>query len=47
MHEIRTIAMGDPGVCFLSVMRAGYVKTAERIDVLFEMQTPGIQETLY
>jgi len=35
----QTIAIGDLGVC-QSVTRAGCAKTAERIDVLFWVETP-------
>jgi len=35
---MQTIAIDDPSVC-QSVTRAGCVKTAERIAVLFEVQT--------
>jgi len=36
---MRTIAIDDPGVC-QSVTRAKCAKTAERIDVLFGVETP-------
>jgi len=38
MHEVRTTTIDDPGVC-LSVTRVGCAKTAEQIDVLFEVET--------
>jgi len=46
MHEMMTIASDDPGVsqfvsrCF---MRLRCAKTAERIEVLFEVETLGTQ----
>jgi len=40
MNDMKTIAINDPGVC-LSVTRAGCTKEAKRIDVLFEVETPG------
>jgi len=43
-HQMCTIAINDTGVCLSvcqSVTRAGCVKTAERIDVLFGVETPG------
>jgi len=46
MREVQTIAINDPGVS-QSVTKAGCAKTAEQIDVLFELETRGKQETLY
>jgi len=46
MHEMQTIATDDSYVC-QSVTRAGCAKTAERIDVLFGMETPEDPKTLY
>jgi len=40
MHEIRTIATDDPGVC-QPVKRVDCAKAAERIDVLFVVETHG------
>jgi len=44
-HEMRTIVTNNPGVCqsvglCLFVTRAECTKTAERIDVLFGVETP-------
>jgi len=39
MHEMQTIAIDDPR--HLSVTQVGCAKTTERIDVLFEVETPG------
>jgi len=40
MHEMRTIAVDDSGVCQCNT-QAGCAKTAEWIDVLFVSETPG------
>jgi len=37
---MRTIAIDDPNIC-QSVTRTGCAKMAERIDVLFGVETPG------
>jgi len=49
MREVRTTATGDSVAwCFRQcVTRLSHAKTAERIDVLFEAETLGTQETLY
>jgi len=40
-HELRTIATDVPrGVMCLSATRLRHAKTAKRIEVLFEMETP-------
>jgi len=48
MHGMRTTAISDPSVC-QSDMLVACAETAERIDVLFRVETPGdpTQELLY
>jgi len=44
MHEMQTIAAADCGVCLsvcLSVTRLWCAETAERIEILFGVKTPG------
>jgi len=42
---MRTIAIDDPGVCqFITRLRCA--KTAERIDVLFGVETPGDRKSI-
>jgi len=40
MHEIRTIAIDDPGIC-QTVMWLHLALTAERVNVLFGVETLG------
>jgi len=47
IRELQTIAIDDAGVCqSLSVTLVCCAKTAERIDILFVMEIPGVQETV-
>jgi len=41
MPEMRTIAIDDPGVCQSVCHASGCARTAERIDVLFGLETAG------
>jgi len=48
VHEVQAVAIDDPGrLSVYLYTRLRYANTAERIEVLFGVKTPGAEGTLY